>query len=439
MINQSISLLSFIRLPLILAEDVTRRVSDSIKATFNVPNPNPTGNERYVNNIPKTEEDLVKTFKHFESLSPNNKNPEYIEFLAQTAFCKDPSWEINEDESGVLAALKEYEGLLVSKKLNPPENRITFFKEVPSLRNFLATKKEHISTDYSGVEEHERHETAVAKIIDTIGPWTIVKIPQGSDKETLQAAYLLCSNKRHGSSWCVGYENGRSLAGNYLPNGDFYLFQKNNVSVYAVSTIKAENDLILWNRADSPLVSTKEFGHTEGEDDKPKPLSDKLQSLLPSLQKTVVALGGTASEFFKSLSHVPEEIKPVIIALKKNAEAQIFKRVPNELLENLPLDKQNFIFKVLHKTDGNALIKDFNEAFDRHSYDTSIVLTLYAILTYIATPNKGIIFTADQLYNFNWPPFMAYVEAHANSHDREMSKEIHQALLKVINSAEEEK
>ena len=422
--TNTISLFSFIRSSLILTEDITKRVLDIIKTQFKVPNPNPTVPSMYKNNIPKTEEELNTIIKHFESLSPDSKNSNYVQFLAQTAFSNPPSWVVNEDEPAVIGELKEYNALLLSKKLTPPENQITYFKSIPALRQFLQQKKEHIQTNFSGVEEHEQQEVkTIAKIIDTVGDWTVVKIPKGSDPKTLRAAYLLCSNKRHGSSWCVGWEDGKSLAGNYLPQGDFYLFQKNNISVYAVSTIQ-DRSLILWNRADSPLVNTEDLGSKS---------NTTFKGLLPSLDNIITKFGKSVPEFYSYLSHVPEEIRPVILKLQINPEAKIFNTMPKTLLGEMSTDKKDFIFKVLHAVNKTRLIEDINTSIDTQG--TNIILTIYALLTYIVMPHKGIIFTSDELYSFNWKAFMAYIEAHANANDRNMSKEIHDTLLKVIDNA----
>lgn len=413
---QRLFLNNFIK-PSILHEAVTSKVQQLIRQTYNLPNESPSGSTRLVKNTPKTEEEFSALMAHLESLVPKGANvAQYVPFLAKTLFSPEPSWIVHEDEIDLVPVLKQYAAM--QPRLQPPHNDINYFETRQALTQFVTEKSGEVKRKEDMQESEIQEVLKSASIVHVLDDWKVWKLPKGVTPQKARALYLLTSNSRHGSVWCTGRDSGQITS--YLDQGDFYVFMQGNLSRYAVSTHQ-DTSLVIYNPADSPIVDTSGLPGTQNTDN---------SSMFSSIVEAGASMGIDASVVLNNLSHVPEDIKPLIRELRDNPQTAIFKTVPEKLLNEVPAETQSQMFKLLQRMDKEKFISDLNQIMA--SGVSGKILKAYAVLTYVVTPYRELEFTEKDFSNMSWTTFNAYVEAHANSHRREMSAGIRQHLKSLL-------
>jgi hypothetical protein len=386
-----------------LLEAITNRVVTDIKSRFKLPVLPDSPEKRANKNLPVSDEELRNQLQYFESLSPDKQSPaQYTLFLANTAYSTPPSWLINEDEVRVIPLLKRAYAAKITD--------LTQFKTTQALEQQVnMNEKESVI----GISNEEMpHVTAGAKKVGELGEWSLWKVPMGNTDVQAKAAQLLCSNKRHNTHWCVGYDAPGAQVRNYLANGDFFVFQKHGQSKYAVSTNKETGNIIIWNPADSQIFNSETSGSTES--------NSKFASLFPSLASIDPSIG-------EKLSYIPEELKAPLAAAQKNPEAAILNKVPSRLLQVYDEASLLSLYRALHIVSIPSLIRDLNAAVGSQSESNATMAA--SVMSYLTNNTRGRDLTNDELELFTVPTFLGYLEAYASNHNKTMAKHIEKFIL----------
>ena len=411
----------------ILVEAVNRKIIDEIRAEFQVPNPN---GKSINSNIPVTEEEFQQQINKFETMSPDKLAPSpYVKFLAQTAYQAPnsvirPSWNIKDEEHEMVSLLTQFTEYKNKMSPNGNDRTITSYKTRQHLMEKIAEIKNEVENAAPGNTEEEYAEIAAngaAHKIITLGEWSVWKVPKGNSDQNARSANLLCSNSKHKPAlWCVGWEAPREQIRSYLGDGDFFVFQKNTISKWAISSVDDSKEITIWRPSDTKVYDTKTYMGSKSD--------TGMAGVFKNISAAAEEYNIDAQNLFPVLSSIPEELKALILACKQNPEsASTFERVPEELLRELTPEQQSQIFRIVYNLPPVQLIEDLNAGMTSYSDDARGLVE--ALLAYIVQPHRGKKFTQEDMEHFEISTFFKYLDAHASAHDREMPKEIEKFIL----------
>lgn len=299
--------------------------------------------------------------------------------------------------------------------------------EIHSKRNM---KKDGPTGEIYTPEEKATISAGSTIIYDADG-WKVFKVAKSSDPEAYDnVAWLLCHNGSHGSqptghewggrfgkgkfpvTWCVGWKKPSNLGRNYIPRGDFFVFQKNGISQYAISS--TDSDMTLWNPADTPIYnSSRSSTGTNG------------NSVFKNIVAKAHEIGVSLS--FKAASSVPDEIKGIFRELVSKNEP-VFKKfvAPEDIAPPTEEDTKN-MSKVILQMDPEGFIEDMNRASQASEYSTKVQGFLRLAMSKRANMNFDAVY--DRMDSRTLEYFLA---AWADTNHTKLAPALDEKLLALV-------
>lgn len=309
-----------------------------------------------------------------------------------------------------------WKGTRPGGSLKGEQANIDHYRDISDLREAVTKKEEKVEEEGGSVHNETELEEIKkgAKMIYHEGEFTLWKVPATNDTwiknntggdnasklGVFRAAYLLCSNARNNTHWCVGYDTGgrTSLAASYIPQGDFFVLQRNGRAIYAIDS--NSNSLRIWNAADNTIYSVGGYGgYGSG--------SRGLASIEEGAKKAGVTVN------LDGLSAIPEElIKP--LAAVKNQEPAL-KIIPDAHLGQMDESAKANLHKALLFTDPVAFVKDLSQMYSSHAQ----YATAHALMHAALSESVHMDITAQAFQQMNRYCVVGYLEALAPTMHRD--------------------
>ena len=285
------------------------------------------------------------------------------------------------------------------------------FANMPALTRFIhqhGAQKEATLAGNMTPEDWDNVKRGAVQVFSLPSGWSLWKVPKGNTDANALAANLLCHQKKHGTSWCVGRPGIDNMVRDYLNQGDFFVFQKNGHSKYAVSTNGNER-LTIWAPSDAILFDSEAISESA---------NAQLNKLAPNVTEAFVELSG-GETLTDALAVIPNALKEPIKVAQSNPTSSIFNKVPAEYLNAVPIQTEKMLYRIVHTLPASSLIGDINRLV---GYDK--ITEAYSLLLYVVNPLYGKVLTNEELELFEVESFLVYMEAHCNSNDRKMPKQL---------------
>ena len=300
--------------------------------------------------FPKDEAGVKALFESLDALVPTEAQGQgigkqmYLYLLKGLYKTNPPEFVLGEDDFRVRPLMLNYFNAVTKGIIKGETANLDQYRSMEDLGNVVNPKEAPRETEPDGVVYTPMELKTIAsgsKVLLTEGPWVVYKIPRGNSTKGHEAAHLLCDNPRHGVEWCVGRG-----AYSYLAAGDFYVFEYQGYSHYAISS--DSNSLTIWNPADKPI-----YASSNTKEEKTK---------IPSMEAASKKIGVVFD--VNQLSALPEDIRPLLEKLSKTEKA-IRSFIPSSQYQ--AKDDKTSLYKILHATDPVAFIKDLNNLYSNRT------------------------------------------------------------------------
>jgi hypothetical protein len=380
-------------------------------------------------NFPKDDESLKAVGALFDKLLPteaqtNSKGKLLYMFLFKCMYGPEPSILMEDAEDGftIKPLMQNTWDCLKKNMLVGQAANIAMYKNLTELETAVdeamgKKKGEGDREDDVYTPEEWKEIKAGAKLIYDQGGWQLWKCAASSNTTVLRAANLLCDNtKNPPATWCVGWPwPSRSLAKNYIPQGDFFVFRRGNVSRYAVSSQKGRL-LQIWTTPDAVCYETASSGYG----------SQRGKSDIPSLRAAAKQLG---LPYVDIASSIPPALVPIIKAVRPTEET--WQMVPESALVTLDDNSQKNLDKMIYAADPHALIKDIN-SLSGSAYTVAIA---HAILVAASSPKVHKDF-GEAYKDFSSNTLQAYIEAMAGHKVTRLPDGLEAMLMEAVREWE---
>jgi hypothetical protein len=317
--------------------------------------------------FPKDEIGVSRLFTRLDNLVPKEVQASGVGkqiyfFLLKLLFKETPpGFVLGEDDYKVKPLIKSYCKALDKQQLAAQDRSLDRYRNLEELETTLeAIEEKKVPKLEEGKKSvYTPQEEAIikkgSKIIYDSGGWTVYKCPQSNSRDILAAVKLLCDNPRHHVSWCVGRG-----ATQYQGAGDFFVFQQNGISRYAVSSNQGK-DFTIWNANDTPIFSANQWGEEAKNRSQEKPIAQ--------MMRAVAKKNGIPFDL-NTLSVLPQDLLVPLKAVYKKEPALAF--MPEAALNPDRKLSEN-VHKILHLMSARDLVGDLNPMFD--SYSAALVGT----------------------------------------------------------------
>jgi hypothetical protein len=381
--------------------------------------------QRYGKNpeFPQTDEELKALGEAVDKIIPkeaqtNSKGKMFYLWVFKQLYGPQKSFILGEDDFRVGPILQNAWNAIKKNMLVGAAANLDSYPDINALEEAIdklldKKKGEDLDDDVYSEEEWKEINAGATKIYDQ-GGWQLWKVKKSSSQTVLRAANLLCDNSKNGVKWCVGWAwPDRSLARNYIPNGDFFVFRSGNRSRYAVNTTGSE--LNIWNPEDKPVFSSNRSTGVR-------------TSAVPSLEAAAKELG---IKSIPSTSAIPKEIIPIIKAVYDQEPA--LQLIPADTLVEFNKENQTIFNKLVYQADPKQMVKDLNSLLQ--SYNS--VIQGYTILSTAASPAVQKDF-GDAVQEMNQNCVIGYIEALASYNNTRLPEPLEAMLQGVVQDWEKE-
>lgn len=285
--------------------------------------------------FPKDEAEVDKVLKHIDTLLPADsaKAKVYTLWMAKQLFdMTPPGFVLGEDDYKVKPLLEKFDKAVKDQKLKAEKADINKYPTLEDVTKSMKSFEDEAGNREVAPYTQEQQEAIKkgAEIIYDQGPWKMFRVMKSNGKANAAAAMALCDNPRNSVSWCVG----RGTTG-YIAEGNFYVLEKNNVSVYAIST--NSHSATIWNPADTAIWTTSGS-------------SGKAPETARAAQTMGVLLE------LDSISALPAEIIPILKSVLPK-DKYLSERIPEDNLKEGDLSNLD---KVVFNMSAKGLVKDLN-------------------------------------------------------------------------------
>jgi hypothetical protein len=363
-------------------------------------------------NYPQDPEEVKKLYAQLDGLVPKAAQDQgigkqmYLYLLKQLFGTNPPGFILGEDDYRVRPLMQNYFDACSKGRLEGAAKNLDGYRSMEDLEEAVTPQKEKSEDEELSYNEQEHGViNKGAKIILNQNGWVVYKVTKSSDNSAFESAKILCDNSRNDVKWCVG----RGMASSYIPQGDFFVLQKNGRSMYAISSQEGR-EMTIWNPADTPIFTTGSRGYGYG---------DNGQVSMPSIKEAEKKAGVTFD--FGLLSAIPKEIIPVLAAIRPT-EATIQMIPENQLQDSV--DQTN-LYRILHFTNPTALAGDLNTLYQ----STKNYITAHAIMAAALSPKVNMEFDRTAFDAMSMYTLTGYMEAAAGTGNLKLNPALDEILL----------
>jgi hypothetical protein len=373
------------------------------------------GQKRYGNkpDYPKEPEKVTELYAGLDNLVPKAAQDQgigkqmYLYLLKQLFGVTPPGFILGEDDYRVRPLMQNYFEACSKGRLEGEAKNLDRYRSMEDLEEAVTPQKEKNDEEVLTYNESEQGVISKgAKVIYNQGGWVVYKIAKSREDSAYDAAKLLCDNSRNDGKWCVG----RGMASTYIPQGDFFIIEKNGRSLYAISSQEG-SDLTIWNPADTPIFTTgsrNRYGYGGGDGG----------VSLPSIKEAEKKAGVTFD--FGQLSAIPKDIIPVLAAIRPSENT--IQMIPeSQLQDNVD---QTSLYRILHFTDPTALARDLNNLYQ----STANYITAHAIMSAALSPKVNMEFNRDSFEAMSMYTLTGYLEAAAGTGNLKLNPALDEIL-----------